>query len=169
MDTIQAAVVGDSEAPEHVRRMAEEAGARLAKHSIVVVCGGGSGVMEAACRGAVKAGGTTVGILPGERRNEANPYCTIVIPTGLSHARNALTVLAADFVVAIGGGAGTLSEISLAWIHGKPVLALRGSGGWADKVAGTAIDSRRKEPVVACADLDQLEREALALCRRTPG
>jgi uncharacterized protein (TIGR00725 family) len=163
---IQAAVIGDSEAAESVLRMAEETGARLARHGIVVVCGGMGGVMEAACRGAVNAGGTTVGILPGERRDAANRWCTIVIPTGLSHARNALTVLASDFIVVIGGGAGTLSEISFAWIHGKPILALAGSGGWADRIAGTAIDSRRKEPVLACPDPEHLEREALAIVDR---
>ena len=166
MRAMQAAIIGDSDAPEHVLRMAEAAGARLAGLGVVVVCGGGGGVMAAACRGAVNAGGTTVGILPGERRDDANPWCTIVIPTGLSHARNALTVLAADFVVVVGGGAGTLSEISLAWVHGKPIFAMEGSGGWADRTAGTAIDSRREGTVVACADVDQLEREALAVIAR---
>ena len=80
----------------------------------MIVCGGLGGVMEAACRGAKEAGGTTVGILPGADRAAANPFVDVAIPTGLGEARNALVVRAADAVIAIGGGYGTLSEIALA-------------------------------------------------------
>jgi uncharacterized protein (TIGR00725 family) len=83
--------------------------------------------MEAACRGAKQAGGLTVGILPGSDRSEANPYVDVVLPTGLGEARNALVVGAADVVVAVGGGYGTLSEIALALKAGKRVIGL---GTW---------------------------------------
>jgi uncharacterized protein (TIGR00725 family) len=166
MRKAQATVVGDSDAPATTVEIAEEVGALLAKHGIVVVTGGRSGVMEAACRGAMKAGGLTVGIIPTEEHADANPWCTIVVPTGLSHARNALTVLAGDFVIALGGAAGTLSEISLAWIYNKPILTLQGSGGWADKLAGTSIDHRRTEPIISCSTLEQLESETLSICRK---
>jgi uncharacterized protein (TIGR00725 family) len=80
--------------------------------------------MQAACRGARDAGGTTVGILPGSDRDAANAFVDIVIPTGLGEARNALVVRAADALVAVGGGYGTLSEIALALKAGKRVVAL---------------------------------------------
>jgi uncharacterized protein (TIGR00725 family) len=90
----------------------------------VLVCGGLGGVMEAACRGAKEAGGTTVGILPGTERSDANAYVDIAIPTGLGQARNAIVARAADALVAVGGGYGTLSEIALALRHDKRVVGL---------------------------------------------
>jgi uncharacterized protein (TIGR00725 family) len=92
------------------------------------VCGGLGGVMDAACRGAKDAGGTTVGILPGTDRAAANPFVEVAVATGLGEARNALVVRAADAVIAIGGGYGTLSEIALALKAGKRVVGL---GTWA--------------------------------------
>jgi uncharacterized protein (TIGR00725 family) len=83
--------------------------------------------MEAACRGAKESGGTTLGILPGTDRSEANAYVDIAVPTGFSEGRNALVVRAADAVIAIGGGYGTLSEIALALKAGKRVVGL---GTW---------------------------------------
>jgi uncharacterized protein (TIGR00725 family) len=80
--------------------------------------------MEAACRGAQKAGGITVGILPGIDRQEANPYLTVALPTGLGNARNALVVIAGEAVIAIGGGYGTLSEIGIALKQGRRVIGL---------------------------------------------
>jgi uncharacterized protein (TIGR00725 family) len=93
----------------------------------VLVCGGLGGVMEAACRGAKDGGGTTVGILPGTDRGEANEFVDVAIPTGLGEARNALVVRAADALIAVGGGYGTLSEIALALKAGKRVVGL---GSW---------------------------------------
>jgi uncharacterized protein (TIGR00725 family) len=91
----------------------------------VIVCGGLGGVMEAACRGAKDAGGTTLGILPGTDRSAANEYVDVALATGLGEARNALVVRAADALVAVGGGYGTLSEIALALKAGKRVVGLR--------------------------------------------
>jgi uncharacterized protein (TIGR00725 family) len=96
----------------------------IASRGALLVCGGLGGVMEAACRGAREAGGTTVGLLPGTERSDANPYVSVALPTGLGEGRNALVVRAADAVVAIGGGYGTLSEIALALRGGKPVIGL---------------------------------------------
>jgi uncharacterized protein (TIGR00725 family) len=97
--------------------------------------------MEAACRGAKEAGGTTVGILPGSDRSRANPYVDVAVPTGLGEARNVLVVRAADAVVAVGGGHGTLSEIALALTAGKRVVGL---GTWdieGVEPAGSAEDA----------------------------
>jgi uncharacterized protein (TIGR00725 family) len=103
---------------------AEEVGRLVAEAGAVVVCGGLGGVMEAACRGAKRAGGTTVGILPGADRAAANRYVDVALPTGLGEARNALVVRAADVLVAVGGSHGTLSEIALALKAGKRVIGL---------------------------------------------
>ena len=103
---------------------AEEAGAAIAVAGAVLVCGGLGGVMEAACRGARSKGGLTVGLLPGTDRDEANGWVQLALPTGLGEARNALVVRAADALIAIGGGWGTLSEIALARKAGKPVVGL---------------------------------------------
>lgn len=99
-------------------------GRELGGRGVVLVCGGLGGVMEAACRGAKDAGGTTVGILPGTDRAAANPFVDVAVATGLGEARNALVVRAADAVIAIGGGYGTLSEIALALKAGKRVVGL---------------------------------------------
>jgi uncharacterized protein (TIGR00725 family) len=102
-------------------------GRLLARRGAVVVCGGLGGVMEAACRGASREGGTTVGVLPGLDRGAANPFVSVAVPTGLGEARNALVVRAADALIAVGGAYGTLSEIALALKAGKPVIGL---GTW---------------------------------------
>jgi uncharacterized protein (TIGR00725 family) len=118
------AVVGAGVADDDATRAAEEVGRMLAQRGAVVVCGGMTGVMEAVCKGAKKAGGTTVGVLPGSARSDANAYVDVAIATGLGEARNALIVRTADVVVAIGGEFGTLSEIALALKIGTPVVGL---------------------------------------------
>ena len=137
-------VIGDSvERDENVLKTAEDIGMYIAERGAILVCGGRGGVMEAAARGAKKAGGITIGILPGGSRGEANPYIDIAIPTGLLHARNAINVLAGDVVIVIGGGPGTLSEVGLALAYGKPVVAVKGTGGVADLLAGKTIRGKR--------------------------
>jgi len=119
------AVVGPGEAEPDEIAAAERVGAELARRGAVVVCGGLGGVMEAACRGAKEAGGTTLGILPGTDRGAANPFVDLAVATGLGEARNALVVRAADVLIAVGGAYGTLSEIALALKGGKRVVGLR--------------------------------------------
>ena len=121
-------VVGPSGAVHaSLSQAAEEVGHLVGSAGAVVVTGGGTGVMEAASRGAVRAGGVALGILPGADRREANPHLTVSLPTGLGEIRNALLVRSVDVLVAIGGSWGTLSEIALACRTGVPVYAL---GGW---------------------------------------
>jgi len=98
--------------------------------------------MEAACRGAKAEGGTTLGILPGSDRSAANPYVDVAVPTGLGEARNALLVRAADSLIAVAGGYGTLSEIALALRAGKPVIGL---GTW--EIEGVVRASSAAEAV----------------------
>ena len=116
--------MGPGEADAGQRAKAEEVGRLLAERGAIVVTGGCSGVMEAASKGAQEAGGTTLGILPGSDRREANAWVTVAVPTGMGEARNALVVRAADALIAVGGAWGTLSEIAFARKTGKPVVGI---------------------------------------------
>ena len=118
------AVIGPGEASAEEELSGEMIGRALAERGAIVVCGGLGGVMAAACRGAAAAGGTSVGILPGPDRAAANEWVSVAIPTGLGELRNGLVVRAADAVIAVCGGSGTLSEIALALKTGVPVVGL---------------------------------------------
>ena len=119
------AVVGPGEGSPDELAAAERVGRGLARRGAVVVCGGLGGAMEAVCRGAKAGGGSTLGILPGTDRRDANPYVDVAVATGLAEGRNALVVRTADAVIAVGGAYGTLSEIALALRAGIPVVGLR--------------------------------------------
>lgn len=118
------AVCGASEATQEQLDAAREVGKLLAESGAVVINGGLGGVSGAASEGASRAGGTVVGLLPDLERHGANPDLTLSLPTGLGQARNLLIVTAAESVIAIGGGWGTLSEIALARRLGRAVFAL---------------------------------------------
>ncbi len=128
---------------EKAWRLAYEVGREVARRGAILVTGGLGGVMEAASKGAFEAGGLTVSIIPQKDMREANPYSTVVVATGIGHLRNFVNVYSADGVIVVGGGAGTLSEIAAAYIEGKPIVALKGSGGVADEYAGRYLDQRR--------------------------
>jgi uncharacterized protein (TIGR00725 family) len=117
------AVLGGSVATHKEERVAERVGATAARCGWVLLTGGGPGVMAAACRGAVAAGGLTLAILPTPHPTAGypNPWVHLPVFTGAGNARNAFNVLSASLCVAIGGGAGTLSEIALALKAGVPV------------------------------------------------
>jgi uncharacterized protein (TIGR00725 family) len=142
------AVVGDGTAAEGdaLWRLAEALGERLVDAGYRVLTGGLGGVMEAASRGASRSRahvpGSVVGVLPGSDARAANPYVDVALATGLGHLRNAL-VAQADAVVAIGGGAGTLSEMAMAWVHRRLVVGYRVEG-WSGRLADAAIDARRR-------------------------
>jgi uncharacterized protein (TIGR00725 family) len=118
------AISGPGRATPDEYDAARHVGRWAAEHGHIVVCGGLGGVMEAAARGATDAGGTSVGLLPGDDRDEANPYLTVALPTALGEIRNALVVRCADVVICIGGSWGTLSELALAVRTAVPVISL---------------------------------------------
>lgn len=122
------AVIGGSQCDDETAETARQAGRLIAGRGWLLVCGGRGGVMRAACQGAREAGGATVGLLPGEDWRAGNEFLSLAIATGLGHMRNFLVVLNADAVLAVSGGAGTLSEIALALKIGRPVAAV---GQWA--------------------------------------
>jgi uncharacterized protein (TIGR00725 family) len=151
-----------------VGEIARAVGAGIVRAGCTLVCGGRDGVMEAACRGAAEAraagaGGLIVGILPGDRKDDANPWCDVVIPTGIGYARNSIVVLAGDVTILVGGGSGTLSEAAFAWQFGRPVVAVVPSGGWAAMLAGKALDDRRGDWIVAAATAEEAVRRAVEL------
>jgi uncharacterized protein (TIGR00725 family) len=118
-------VIGAGISDDAVSALAFEVGRLLAENGATIVCGGMTGVMEAACRGAKSSGGRTIGILPGSDRADANDHVDVAIPTGMGEMRNALIARTADAFIAVGGEFGTLSEIALARKLGKPVIGLR--------------------------------------------
>ena len=118
------AVIGGGECLPQEAETAEVVGRKIARQGAILVCGGLGGVMEAACKGAHSEGGVTIGILPGDKRQPANPYVQIPIVTGIGYARNVIVVKSAQAVIAVGGSYGTLSEISHALQNGIPVIGL---------------------------------------------
>ncbi len=123
---VYVAVVGSGVATGELYEKAREVGKLVAERGGVVICGGLSGVMEAAARGATEAGGIAIGILPDEDRRRQNEYLTYSVATGAGQARNLAVVCSGDVVIAVGGEYGTLSEIGLARKIGRPVVVLEG-------------------------------------------
>jgi uncharacterized protein (TIGR00725 family) len=158
---VHVAVSGGGEAGEETCQVAEEVGRELARRGAVVLTGGLGGVMAAASRGAKAERGTTVAILPGDDRDDANPWVDVALPTGMGEGRNVLLVRAADAVIAVAGEFGTLSEIALALRLGKPVVGL---GTW-----GLLRDGEPVDAVVAAASPAEAAEKAVALATERRG
>ena len=154
-------VIGENDPSPRLAALAEAVGAEIATAGAVLICGGLGGAMEAACRGAHSRGGVTIGILPGSRHGEANPYVTYAIPTGLGHARNLLVARSAHAVIAVGGKYGTLSEIAFAKIEGTPVIGL---DTWDLRRAG-----QEEVPIQQARDAKEAVTLALAAARKRHG
>ena len=161
MAVIMAVIGGQSNTSGEARKLAGEVGYMIAKRDAYLICGGMEGVMEAACRGAKEAGGTTIGVLPSGSKSDANRYVDIPIVTGMGTARNVIIVRTADAIIAIDGSYGTLSEIAHALDQGKKVISLR---SWPLKKAG--VDN---ELFVEASDPEEAVRLALEYAsRKTP-
>jgi uncharacterized protein (TIGR00725 family) len=119
---------------------AEAVGLAIARHGASLITGGRAGVMEAASRGARSGGGLTIGILATASRDDANPYVMLAIPTGFGSARALTLVRSCDAIIVIGGGAGTLVELGLAYLEAKPIVVLRHTGGMADRIEGMLLN-----------------------------
>lgn len=163
-------VIGSNDATPDEAALAFGLGEALGALSCHLVCGGRGGVMERVAAGFREAraaggrGGVVIGILPEADAGSANAHLDVAIPTGLGFHRNGIVPLAGEAVIAVGGGAGTLSEISFAWMYGRPI-ALLGESGWADRLAGAALDHRRPEPLRRFTDVEG----AVVWLRRTLG
>jgi len=159
------AVIGSSSASDNILNVAFEVGRQIIISGFSIICGGLYGVMEAACRGAVKEAGKDsgriIGILPGTRKEEANPYVDIVITTGMGYARNSIIACAADAVIAVAGGSGTLSELSMAWQYGKPIVVIKGLGSITESMIGKQLDDRRSDFIMGAENPE----EAISIIR----
>lgn len=158
----QVVVIGSSEDSQHESE-ACTLGRFIADKGYVLITGGRGGIMASVSHGASERGGTVIGILPGDSLEGSNPYCSIVIPTGLGFARNAVNILSADVVVAMGGRSGTLTEIGYARVYGKPVIFCDFAGGWSSVIPRVKVDDHpgSTELIVgtveeACAEIERL-------------
>ncbi|TVR76842.1 MAG: TIGR00725 family protein [Chitinophagaceae bacterium] len=138
-------------------------GQQIASKDRTFVCGGLGGFMEAVCKGVKLSedtfNGQTVGILPEEKADTANPYVDIAIPTGTGIARNIIIVRTADIIIAAGGGAGTLSEIAFAWQLKKRVLCVTMFDGWAKELAGRNLDDRQSGLLIPVNSIDEILKQ----------
>jgi len=153
-------------------RLAEAVGRAIAQQGAVTVTGGPGGVMEAAARGARDAGGLTLGLLPGLDATDANAYLDIALTTGLGRGRNLVLARGCDALVMVGGGAGTLNEVTIAYAERITVVIVLCSGGWADRlppvlVEGRYLDERRRTPIVVADDPEAAVMLALDAARGT--
>jgi uncharacterized protein (TIGR00725 family) len=135
----------------------------LAEHGITMVSGCGSPATRVAAERAVRAGGLVVSIIPPDQMPAADWPATVVIPSGMGDARNLLMALAGDACLVIGGRAGTISEVCLAWLHKRPLLPLVGCGGWSDQLPANPPDERGNSPILPWRSVEELEAQLLAL------
>ena len=152
------AVIGDSSCSPEEAKLAENVGELLAQLGAIIVCGGLGGVMEAVCRGAKSKGGLTVGILPGEDLNMANPWVDIPVVTGMGEARNVAVVKSAQAVIAIGGSYGTLSEIAYARKSNIPVIGLN---TWS-----LSRNGRQDDSIIRVQSATEAVGKAISLAKR---
>jgi uncharacterized protein (TIGR00725 family) len=151
-------VIGEGVCSRRVAALAEHVGRAIAEAGAVLLCGGLGGVMEAAARGAARAGGLTVGLLPGFDAADANRWVSLPIVTGMDQARNVILVRSCDAVIAVGGRYGTLSEIALALKLGRPVVGL---GTWRLVEPGG-----RRVPLLLALNPEDAVARALRAARR---
>jgi uncharacterized protein (TIGR00725 family) len=156
--TLHIGVVGEGTCSAQTAARAERIGRGIAVAGAVLLCGGLGGVMAAASRGAARAGGTVVGLLPGLQRADANRWVTIAIATGMDQARNVILVRSSDAIIAVGGMYGTLSEIALALKFGTPVIGLL---TWRVRQP-----EGRPVPIVIAATAEEAVMRALQAARR---
>ena len=152
-------VIGGSEVSPQVYQIAQEVGREIARHKAGLVCGGMGGVMEAACKGAIEEGGLTIGILPGDNREQANPYVQIRIATGIGYARNVAVVRSAQAIVAVDGSYGTLTEIGYALQADIPVIGLN---TWS-----LAIDGEADSKIIIANNPKEAVDKALELIKNS--
>ena len=117
-------VIGSSGCSSSVSEIAYIVGKEIARKGAILICGGLAGVMEAACKGVKEEGGITIGVLPGDSKEKANPYVDIPITTGMGEARNIIIVRSSDAVIAIAGKYGTLSELAFALRFDVPIVGI---------------------------------------------
>jgi uncharacterized protein (TIGR00725 family) len=155
----QVAVLGSAEPGSAAYQLAGEAGALLARHGITLVSGCGSPATRVAAERAIAAKGLVVSIIPPDTMPAPDWPATVVIPCGMGDARNLLMALAGDACIVIGGRAGTISEVCLAWLHKRPLLPLVGCGGWSHDLPAHPPDERKNSPIHPWGSAAELEKQ----------
>ncbi|EGI78586.1 SLOG cluster 4 domain-containing protein [Hylemonella gracilis] len=155
----QVCVLGSAEPGSTAYELAGEAGALLARHGITLVSGCGSPATRVAAERAIAAGGLVLSIVPPDEMPPADWPATVVVPCGMGDARNLLMALSGDACLVIGGRAGTISEVCLAWLHKRPLLPLVGHGGWSDALPSNPPDERKNSPILPWSGMAELERQ----------
>ena len=148
--------------PEH-EKVAYDVGFEIAKSNSVLLTGGLGGVMAAASHGAKDAGGLTLGIIPQDDATLANEFCDIVIPTGMGLTRDFLNALSADGIIIVGGGSGTLSEVCAAYMHKKPMVAIRNLNGPVAQYIDGYIDHRKNVKIIGVDNAKESVQKILEL------
>src|SRR5688572_21954924 len=159
----QVSVLGSAEPGSRAYELAGEAGEHLARMGITVVSGCGSPATRVAAERALAAGGLVVSIVPSDDIHMRDWPCSVLIPSGMGDARNLLMALAGDACIVIGGRAGTISEVCLAWLHRRPLLPLTGCGGWSDQLERNPPDERANSKILSWSSIEQLERRFVEL------
>lgn len=154
----QVCVLGSAEPGSPAYELAGAAGELLARLGITVVSGCGSPATRVAAQRALDAGGLVVSIVPSDDIHLADWPCSVLIPCGMGDARNLLMALAGDACLVIGGRAGTISEVCLAWLHRRPLLPLMGCGGWSDQLEQNPPDERGNSRILGWRSIEELER-----------
>lgn len=153
----QVCVLGSAEPGSAAYALAGEAGRLMAGLGITVVSGCGSPATRHAAECAVAAGGQVLSIIPEGEMPPPDWPATVVVPSGVGDARNLLMALAGDACLVIGGRAGTISEVCLAWLHKRPLLPLTGCGGWSDQLEQNPPDERKNSPILPWGSVAELE------------
>jgi len=159
----QVCVLGSAEPGSAAYALAAAAGELLARLAITVVSGCGSPATRVAAERAVQSGGLVVSIVPPDQMPAADWPATVVLPSGMGDARNLLMALAGDACIVIGGRAGTISEVCLAWLHKRPLLPLVGCGGWSDQLPSHPPDERQNSPILPWRSVEELEARLITL------
>lgn len=155
----QVCVLGSAEPGSKAYELAADAGTLLARMGITVVSGCGSPATRIAAERAIAAGGLVISIIPPDTMPPADWPATAVIPCGMGDARNLLMALSGDACIVIGGRAGTISEVCLAWLHKRPLLPLTGCGGWSDDLPAHPPDERQNSRMLPWNSTAELERQ----------
>jgi uncharacterized protein (TIGR00725 family) len=153
----QVCVLGSAEPASPAYELAGAAGELLARLGITVVSGCGSPTTRVAAERALSARGLVVSIVPSDDIGLQDWPCSVLIPCGMGDARNLLMALAGDACLVIGGRAGTIYEVCLAWLHHRPLLPLTGCGGWSDRLEQNPPDERGNSRILAWSSIDELE------------
>lgn len=159
----QVCVLGSAEPGSSAYELAAQAGTLLARHGITLVSGCGSPATRVAAERAVAAGGLVLSIVPPDQMPPPDWPATVVVPCGMGDARNLLMALSGDACLVIGGRAGTISEVCLAWLHKRPLLPLVGCGGWSETLPSHPPDERDNAPILPWGSVGELELRLRAL------